>query len=81
MEFMDRGSLYDVVKMCIKMDERLLAFVVHEIVQALKFIHEKKRVHRDIKVDNVLISSKGEVKLGALPLTLTQALLFADPRL
>ena len=64
MEYMDKGSLYDIVKMCIKLEEKAIAYVVREILQALAFIHERKRIHRDIKVDNVLITSRGHVKLA-----------------
>eukprot|EP01122_Echinamoeba_exundans_P001625 TRINITY_DN11645_c0_g1_i1.p1 TRINITY_DN11645_c0_g1~~TRINITY_DN11645_c0_g1_i1.p1 ORF type:complete len:830 (+),score=177.25 TRINITY_DN11645_c0_g1_i1:105-2594(+) len=64
MEYMDKGSLYDIVKMCIKLEEKSIAFIVREILQALAYIHERKRIHRDIKVDNVLISSRGHVKLA-----------------
>jgi serine/threonine protein kinase len=65
MEFMDKGSLYDIVKLCIRLEEKIMAYVIQQILLALQFIHERRRVHRDIKVDNVLISSKGNVKLGS----------------
>lgn len=31
MEYMDRGSLYDVVKMNIKLEERVMAYIVQEV--------------------------------------------------
>lgn len=64
MEYMDKGSLYDLVKLRTKIDEKYMAYIVQSILRALKFIHELKRIHRDIKVDNVLISSSGDIKLA-----------------
>lgn len=64
MEYMDKGSLYDLVRLNVKIEEKYLAYIVQSTVEALKFIHDMKRVHRDIKVDNVLLSSNGDVKLA-----------------
>jgi hypothetical protein len=64
MEYMDKGSLYDLVRLNIKLDEKHMAYIIKQIVYALTFIHDLKRVHRDIKVDNVLMSSRGEIKLA-----------------
>lgn len=64
MEYMDKGSLYDLVRLNIKLEEKHLAYIIKQIVYALTFIHDLKRVHRDIKVDNVLLSSRGEIKLA-----------------
>ena len=64
MEYMDKGSLYDLVRLNIKLDEKHMAYIIKQIVYALTFVHDLKRVHRDIKVDNILMSSRGEIKLA-----------------
>jgi len=67
MEFMSAGSLYDIVKLYdkgVRLTEAETAFAVHEILEALAFLHGRKRIHRDIKVDNILLGPDGSVKLA-----------------
>jgi len=67
MEFMSNGSLYDLVKLHnrgVKIDESVSAYCVREVLKAVQFLHSRKRIHRDIKVDNILVNNTGEVKLA-----------------
>lgn len=68
MEFMDGGCLTDVLEsfqsMRETMNEPEIAFVLREVLLGLKFMHGMKRLHRDIKSDNVLIGRDGKVKLA-----------------
>jgi serine/threonine protein kinase len=67
MEFMSAGSLYDIVKNYpngVKAREEDCAYVVREVTKALAFMHDNKRIHRDIKVDNILLDLDGSVKLA-----------------
>lgn len=66
MEFMEEGSLEKVIDAFprIKMTEKQIAYVCFEILKALEYIHGLHRIHRDIKSGNVLIGSKGEIKLA-----------------
>jgi len=63
MEFMDGGSLTEVISIC-RMTEPQMAAVCKEILKALICIHGLNRIHRDIKSDNILLSLNGEVKLA-----------------
>lgn len=49
MEFMEGGSLTDVV-MTQQMNEAQIAVVSSQLVKALKYLHSKNIIHRDIKV-------------------------------
>lgn len=63
MEYMDGGSLTDIIAVC-KMTEPQIAAVCKECLRALFEIHSRNRIHRDIKSDNILLTSKGDVKLA-----------------
>ncbi|MFT5358733.1 MAG: serine/threonine protein kinase [Polyangiales bacterium] len=41
----------------------LVAYIAHELGQALAYAHQSGVVHRDISPSNILVSHKGEVKL------------------
>jgi len=41
-----------------------VSYIIHESVKAVQFLHSLDRIHRDIKVDNILVSSTGDVKLA-----------------
>eukprot|EP01065_Artemidia_motanka_P040802 TRINITY_DN5184_c1_g2_i1.p1 TRINITY_DN5184_c1_g2~~TRINITY_DN5184_c1_g2_i1.p1 ORF type:complete len:795 (+),score=74.60 TRINITY_DN5184_c1_g2_i1:185-2569(+) len=65
MEYLGGGSLGAMVR---KLDDRLhedtAAGFLHQVLDALEFIHELGLVHRDIKGDNVLLSREGVAKLA-----------------
>lgn len=66
MDFIDGGCLTDILQDFpkIRLTESEIAYVCGQVLEALAYIHEKGRMHRDIKSDNILLSSKGEVILA-----------------
>lgn len=64
LEFMDLGSLGDIVKKFGPIPEPLLGRIVFSVLNGLIYLHEQQQViHRDLKPSNILINSQGEVKL------------------
>lgn len=62
MEYMEGGSLTDIVMHSIMSDGQM-ACVCKETLEGLKFLHSKGIIHRDIKSDNILLSLEGAIKL------------------
>uniref|UniRef100_F1KR66 Serine/threonine-protein kinase zyg-1 n=1 Tax=Ascaris suum TaxID=6253 RepID=F1KR66_ASCSU len=68
MEYCRYGSLRDYVKKNGKLTDKCAAFVLRQLVNAVKHIHSSGMMHRDLSAGNVLISSmrngKFRVKLA-----------------
>lgn len=64
LEYMDRGSLADVIRQVKTILEPYLAVVCKQVLQGLVYLHHERHViHRDIKPSNLLVNQKGEVKI------------------
>jgi serine/threonine protein kinase len=57
MDCMEGGSLTDTLGPGVDFRETHIAYVCKQMLMALAFMHSQFRLHRDIKSDNVLVSS------------------------
>lgn len=63
MELCGGGDLLTYVRKRRRIKEEVAAQLFSQIVQAVMFCHSKSILHRDIKLDNILLTSQGTVKL------------------
>ncbi|XP_010212926.1 PREDICTED: myosin-IIIa [Tinamus guttatus] len=67
LELCNGGSVTDLVKGFLKrgerMNELIIAYILHEALMGLQHLHENKTIHRDIKGNNILLTTEGGVKL------------------
>lgn len=77
MEFCSGGSCADLMKPGL-IGEDYIAIILKELLHGLDYLHSDKKLHRDIKAANVLLSANGQVKLadfgvsGQLSATMTK---------
>eukprot|EP01133_Synstelium_polycarpum_P008168 gene8168-9602_t len=65
LEYMDGGSLADLLKVVKIIPEPLIAKLAQQILQGLMYLHRKLHlIHRDIKPSNILINGRGEAKIS-----------------
>lgn len=64
-EYMDGGALTDVVEKTI-LSEPQIAAISFEVLKGLDFLHDQNIIHRDIKSDNILLDTRGAVKIADL---------------
>ena len=60
MEFLEGGELLDYVLDKGRLDESEARFFFKQVVDALFYIHQQKLIHRDLKLENLLLAAKND---------------------
>ena len=63
MEYICAGDLLSYIKKRSKLTEPVAKFIFRQIILALQYIHNHNIVHRDIKLDNILIDLDNNIKI------------------
>ncbi|KAL4885220.1 kinase-like domain-containing protein [Aspergillus karnatakaensis] len=63
MEYVPLGELSTYLRHYVRIDEVMVQTITRQILQALKYLHKRRITHRDIKPDNILISSQEPLKV------------------
>ncbi|KAM6996972.1 mitogen-activated protein kinase kinase kinase kinase 3-like isoform 8-T8 [Tautogolabrus adspersus] len=64
MEYCGGGSLQDIYHITGPLSESQIAYMSRETLQGLYYLHNKGKMHRDIKGANILLTDNGYIKLA-----------------
>ena len=64
-EYCDCGSILDLMRITKKtLKENEISSIIKNILKGLIFLHDQKKIHRDIKAGNILLTKNGYAKIG-----------------
>ena len=64
MEFVQGGLLFDLCQTMGAMGEDAGRFFLHQMLDSLDYMHNKRVVHRDLKLENILIDDQLNLKIA-----------------
>ncbi|XP_004464808.2 NUAK family SNF1-like kinase 2 [Dasypus novemcinctus] len=64
MEYASRGDLYDYISERPRLSEREARHFFRQIISAVYYCHQNGVVHRDLKLENILLDASGNIKIA-----------------
>ena len=64
MEYVSGGDLLTYVKKRTKLSENVSKYIFKQIILALEYTHSQNIIHRDIKLDNILLDVHNNTKVS-----------------
>ena len=63
MEYINGGNLYSFIKKRMKLKEKMAKYIFKQIISAINYIHKHNIVHKDIKLENILLDINHGIKI------------------
>lgn len=65
MEYCGGGSVSDIMRLRKKtLSEEEIATILSDTLRGLEYLHQRRKIHRDIKAGNILLNTEGHAKLA-----------------
>lgn len=64
LEFATKGELYTHLRSAGRFEEKQAAIYLSQMIEALRYCHERNVIHRDIKPENILLGANGDIKIA-----------------
>ena len=64
LELCNCGSMMDLLKSKTRLTEQEARFFLHQLLMACLYMNEKRVIHRDLKLGNLFLTDKMEIKIG-----------------
>ena len=65
MEYCGGGSVSDIMRLRKKtLTEDEISAILKDTLMGLEYLHQRRKIHRDIKAGNILLNNEGHAKLG-----------------
>ena len=62
-EYAENKDLFDFIQSAGKLSIKIVRHLFSQILAGVEYLHKRNIVHRDLKLDNILIDSKIQLKL------------------
>jgi len=63
MPYMQGCDLYSLFENNVKLDSTVIVFFAAQIILAIGYLHKRNIVHRDMKLENILVDKQGYIKV------------------
>lgn len=61
MELIEGGELFDHIANAKRLEEKRACEIMHQLINAIEYLHSKNIIHRDLKPENILVKDDGNI--------------------